>query len=341
MPSEAAPYGPRARSASSSWAARWRARRRKSERLAVERSDRFVLVFAGHIDNPEELEEALPKAGRDVADTDAALALRAVEAWGDAAADRIVGPFALAAWDRQRRRLWCARDFVGMRPLFYHASDSLFLFASDMHALFLEPSVPREPDEGIVAEYLAVAPTSREETLFKGIKRVLPGHWLAVEKDKVGGARYWFPPTQLLSFDSDVEAAEQLRDALTRATKACVRGHSRVAAHLSGGLDSSSIVVTARKLLGPDNVEAASLIFPGLKDCDERPYIDAVQALTGGPAITVPFRPAGLDVLFRWTERFLDLPDSPNGTMHLSPARGAAGTRSPRAPGRTTAEICG
>ncbi len=74
-------------------------------------------------------------------------------------------------------------------------------------------------------------------------------------------------------------------------------------------------MVTARKLLGPDSVEAASLIFPGLKDCDERPYIDAVQALTGGPAITVPFRPAGLDVLFRWTERFLDLPDSPNGTM--------------------------
>ena len=158
VPSEAAPYGPRARWASSSWAARWRARRRKIGRSSSSAATGSSWCSPATSTTRRSWKRRCPRQGVRVADTDAALALRAVEAWGDAAADRIVGPFALAAWDRQRRRLWCARDFVGMRPLFYHASDSLFLFASDMHALFLEPSVPREPDEGIVAEYLRGRP---------------------------------------------------------------------------------------------------------------------------------------------------------------------------------------
>src|SRR5205814_9802906 len=85
----------------------------------------------------------------------AALALSAISAWGEAALDRIVGPFALAAWDRERRRLLCARDYMGLRPLFHHLDDRLFVFASDLHALFEERSIPHEVNEGVAAEYLA------------------------------------------------------------------------------------------------------------------------------------------------------------------------------------------
>lgn len=287
-----------------------------AEAPAIEHSERFVLVFAGHIDNPQELQASLPEPRRQMHRGDSALALRAVEAWGDAAADRIVGPFAFAVWNRERRRLWCARDFLGMRPVFYHLSDRLFLFASDIHALFAEPMVSRQPNEGAVAEFMAAAPTNREETLYTDIKRVLPGRWLAVETEKADSAEHWRPPTELLSFDSDVEAAERLRDVFAVATRACLRGVPLAAAHLSGGLDSSSVVVMARQLSAPALVETASLLFPGLRGCDEGRYIDAVKAATGGPAVDLPFRPAGLEPLLRWTETFKDVPDSPNGTMH-------------------------
>jgi asparagine synthase (glutamine-hydrolysing) len=285
----------------------------RQQGLGVAHGERLVLVFAGHIDNPEELKAALPEAGRDA--DDAALALRAVETWGDAATNRIVGPFAFAVWDRERRRLFCARDFLGMRPVYYHLSDTAFVFASDIHALFEDASVPRRVNEGMVAEFLAVAPTSPEETLHAAVFRVLPGHWLAVEASRLGTGRHWEPPSHLRDFPSEADAAEQLRTEFTRATRSCLRGHGRAAVELSGGLDSSSVVVLARRVMSHAQVETASLLFPGLPDCDERPYVDAIKDATGGPALQIPFRPLGIEPLFSWAARFHDIPQAPNGTM--------------------------
>ncbi len=114
------------------------------------------LVWNGRLDNREELLEALAVRGENPVDrTDPGLALAAYRLWGGDCVQRLIGDFAMAIWDVRLRQLWCARDYIGVRPFFYFWDGKTFLFAPEIRGLLAHPLVSLKINEGMAGEYLA------------------------------------------------------------------------------------------------------------------------------------------------------------------------------------------
>ncbi len=257
----------------------------------------LYLVLDGRVDNLEQLGGA----------TDAEAVLNAYAQWGEACPEHILGDYAFAIWDANTRRLFCARDFLGIRPFYYHFDGKRLLFASELRALLEDDSIRREPNEGMIGEIVANSITSVEETLYRGVLRLPPAHSLTLEHKRPRLSRYWNPEgIRVERGISDEEYAERFLDIFTDAVHVRLRSHAPVAADLSGGLDSSSVVVTARAMEA--TLDTFSIVFPGLP-CDETRYIRAVASACGIPGHAVraaPFDPE------EETRRTLDLPSPPN-----------------------------
>ncbi|HYW17319.1 MAG TPA: asparagine synthase-related protein, partial [Allosphingosinicella sp.] len=223
---------------------------RRKQRVASGGGGSTLLVADSRLDNREELCEALaiPAAeGRGLADP--AIILRAIERWDEAAVERLQGDFAFAFWDSRRRRLLLARDFLGHRPLHYARRDGFFAFASMPKGLHALPEIPSAPDREAVAGFLALIPEDGSETFFQGIDKVRAGEILAVTRDGLSSTRWWRPPLEPLRLKGTEDYAEALREQFDRAVADRLRGaESGVAAHLSGGLDSSAVAATAARL---------------------------------------------------------------------------------------------
>ncbi|OAI49629.1 hypothetical protein AYO44_06390 [Planctomycetaceae bacterium SCGC AG-212-F19] len=241
----------------------------------------LCLTLDGRVDNRDDLREALEaKGARLRTATDAELVLKAYESWGKDCPERILGDFAFAVWDRRNRWLFCARDFLGKKPFYYHLQSHKFLFGSELRLVLEDETVERKPNEGMVAEYLASRITSQEETLFSEILRLPPAHWLIVQPGALVKKRFWdIDPANTVRYRNDREYADHFLNLLRQAVRCCLRSQAPVGAYLSGGLDSSSVVCVAHSLLAErgsgSGPEAFSVMFPG-RDCDETKYITAV-----------------------------------------------------------------
>ncbi|HEX8241580.1 MAG TPA: asparagine synthase-related protein [Allosphingosinicella sp.] len=211
---------------------------------------RFVLVADVRLDNRPELAAAL---GLDPAGTslmaDSTLLLRALERWGEAALERLLGDFAFAFYDSLERRLLLARDPLGQRPLFWHRGEGFVAFASMPCGLHALGSIERRPDETSLIRYLGGLPRSGPESFFENVERVEPGHVVTVAPDRTIRRRYWRPrrlELGLRTFDDHVEA---FRSELDSAVARRLRGAGDVvAAHLSAGWDSNAVAATAARL---------------------------------------------------------------------------------------------
>jgi asparagine synthase (glutamine-hydrolysing) len=214
---------------------------------------RFALVADLRLDNRAELAAELrldPAEASLLADS--ALLLLALERWGEAAVDRLLGDFAFAFFDSQERRLLLARDPLGQKPLFWHRGGGFAAFASmpcGLHALGL---IERRPDETTLVRHLGGLPRAGPASFFDGIERVEPGHFVVLDPERTTRRRYWRPrrrPLGLKRFDDYVEA---FRSELDSAVARRLRGAGDlVAAHLSAGWDSNAVTATAARLVAP------------------------------------------------------------------------------------------
>lgn len=283
------------------------------------------LVLDGRIDNREELKTALePDGARLRSPSDAELVLRAYLRWGDDFAVRILGDYALAIWDARNRRLLLARDILGLKPLYYYVDAEKILWCSEIRPLFADPSVPKEPNEGMVGEFLADSITSLSETLYQGVFRVLPAHIVVfdIDRPELGPRmkRYWphhLPAT--VGCGTDGEYAERLREILQEAVRCRLRSLGPVGIELSGGLDSSFVACLASDAIRQGSVavggvEAFSLVFPG-SSCDESCFLDAVVARCGMPSNRICPPPQDLSWHRAQVVRDWLPPDYPNGSM--------------------------
>ena len=249
---------------------------------------RFTLVADIRLDNRAEIASALgiggPGHGRRA---DADLLLAAWERWEEASLQRLVGDFAFAVWDAERRRLVLARDFAGARPLHFHASSSLFAFASMPAGLHALPEIPRAPDLDFAARTVEAGNAPPSGSWYVGIERVRPGHLLTVSGGEAAQRRWWHPAAATLRLRRPQDYAEALRSRLDEAVRARLRGESRVAAHLSGGLDSSAVATSAAHLLAQGGHVTAFTALPRPGYCasrsppllDEGPLAAATAAL--------------------------------------------------------------
>ena len=199
--------------------------------------------------------------------TDADLVLRAYMRWGRHCPERLLGDFAFAVWDRRRRKLFCARDPVGVQPLYYARTPTGLVFASTIAAAVAAHGVPDALDEAAVAVSLTrsamwmTRTNTSTWTLFQAVRRVPPGHALAVkvEAERAPGTpgrictsleRHWRPEhTPRARPASDEDYARQFLEIYERAVRDRLHDADPVGVHLSGGLDSSSIAALAARSL--------------------------------------------------------------------------------------------
>lgn len=242
----------------------------------------LCLVFDGRVDNREELSAALEaKGAKPRTDTDAELVLRAYECWGEECPAKIIGDFAFALWDVRARKLFCARDPMGMRTFYYHTDGRTFIFASEMQPLFEVPSLRREPNLPLIGMYLLWQFNEQEETLYENVLRLPPAHSLTLRSGSPLKSRYWdIDPEYVIRYRTDEQYAEHFLHLFRESVRCRLRSAGPVGALLSGGLDSSSIVSTAQhlfaeKVIPGNGFETFSIIFDE-HPCDERRYIDEV-----------------------------------------------------------------
>ena len=185
---------------------------------------------------------------------DGDLILRAYLRWGTECPTHLLGDYAFVVWNARTRTLFCARDHIGARPFYYNGNRAGFVFASAVEAVLAAPGVSDALDEATVAASLTrIGLTTPTRTFFQAVRKLPPGHTLTVDFGARGGVRlqrYWRPEhaPRARPASDDAYAAEFL-DLYAKAVQARVRGPDPIGAHLSGGLDSSSIVVLAAREL--------------------------------------------------------------------------------------------
>jgi len=203
------------------------------------------IVFNGEIYNHRDLRPGLEERGhryRTVSDTETIIHL--YEELGEPAVERLSGMFAFAVWDSSRRELLLARDRLGIKPLYYALDgDGALYFASEIKALVEARAVAPEINYSALPDYLANHAPSGEETLFRGVKRLLPGHTLTWRDGQVEIRKYWD-----MSFAqnghsvvSDRDAIEQWTELFREAVRSHLMADVPLGVFLSGGIDSSAI----------------------------------------------------------------------------------------------------
>lgn len=286
----------------------------------VDQTGRLCLTLDGRIDNREELRAALGNDRRHLRnDTDAELVLQACRTWGTGSVVRLIGDFSFALWDGGRRELLCARDFLGKRPFYYHFNASSFRFASEPQAVLADSSIPREPNKGMVGEYLTVTMRSTTETLFKHLYRLPPAHFLVVSEGGLRVTRYWeWDPDLEIRCKDDRDYAAHFLDVCSSAVEARLRSPWPMMVELSGGVDSSSLVGVIEHLRRAGRCEsqldAYSIVFPG-RASDESRYIRAVARECGVVTHEVEPSPTGAAPYEAQAQLYLDMPDYPMTMM--------------------------
>jgi asparagine synthase (glutamine-hydrolysing) len=248
----------------------------------MDASGRFVCTFNGAIYNFVELRSLLQTHGfafRSTGDTE--VLLMAFVKWGAACLDRLNGMFALAIYDRATREIFCARDRLGVKPLVYAMNGRWFAFASEHKALISAGLATARPSAEGVYEFIAKGCSTGGRTLYEDIRSLPPGSALTVAPDRpVRIWEWWAPGRQRRDEDPADPSAETMRTVLEDAVRLRLRSDVTVGAHLSGGLDSSSIVAAAVRA-GGHGIATFTGAFPGVLHADERRYSRALADAVG------------------------------------------------------------
>lgn len=168
--------------------------------------------------------------------------VHAYEEWGVDCLPRLNGMFAFALWDGRQESLFLARDRIGKKPLYYQARDATFLFGSELKALLAHPGVGTCIDLTAVVDYFKYLYVPDPKTIFEGIRKLLPAHYLLARKGNVTIKQYWGVRFDSTTAASESELVDELSDLLEQAVRDRMVTDVPLGAFLSGGIDSSGVV---------------------------------------------------------------------------------------------------
>ncbi len=251
--------------------------------------DGLTVAFNGEIYNYIELREELERRGhrfRTTSDTE--VILRAYAEHGLDAVERLNGMFAFLLHDRPRRIVVAARDHFGIKPLYVHEAPGRLLFASEIKALLQHPEVAAEPDREGLEDYFTFQYVLGEATLFRGIRKVLPGHYLVIRTDDldVRTVRYWEPRFAVDTDHTEAYFADRLRHLIDHTVRIQMRSDVPVGAYLSGGMDSSLVtMLAAQRSAGPFKTFTGA--FREGPEFDETRYARVVAGAAGAESLVV------------------------------------------------------
>jgi len=262
---------------------------------------RCWIVFNGEIYNHRELRAELEARGYTFATrTDTEVLLQAYRAWGEDCLARLQGMYAFAVWDGGRGRLFCARDRLGIKPLYYGTPSGVFAFASEMKALLAYPELdPALDDEAVIGFLLHANCDYGERTLLRTVKALPPAHCLTVDpaSGRIDIRRYWHLDPETTNGVPDRERLDGLGTLLERTVRSHLLSDVRAGSCLSGGIDSSTVVSLMGKIWReqPEAAKALGESFLTFTSCweypelDEREYATAVTRAVGAePHLVFP-----------------------------------------------------
>jgi asparagine synthase (glutamine-hydrolysing) len=277
------------------------------------------IVFNGEIYNYADLRRRLEGAGHKFrTDSDTETIVHLYEDEGPECFSHLNGMFAIALWDANRRRLVLGRDRLGKKPLVYRHDAGRLLFASELKSLLEVPGLPRELDPTAIDAYLTYQYIPHPQTIFRGFRKLPPGHYAVYQDDKLEVRPYWRPDFTAERRITKPQAISELRELLSSAVQMRMRSDVPLGAFLSGGIDSS-IVVALMQQHAVEPVKTFTIGFP-VKEFDESRYAETVARHLKTDHRVLEVRPDALEVLpqlaYHYDEPFADSSAIP--TWYLS-----------------------
>lgn len=207
-----------------------------------------VLIFNGEIYNYKALREELKEDGYVFnSTTDSEVVIYGYDKWGEKLLDKVRGMFAFAIWDTIKEELFIARDFFGIKPLYYteNTKDGSFLFGSEIKSFLKNPNFNKEFNDDALKPFLTFQYSALEETFFKDVFKLKNGHFMRINKDGIEIKQYWkpeFKPTDksLEEYVTDIREVVEESVALHKETDV------EIGAFLSGGIDSSYVTCLSK-----------------------------------------------------------------------------------------------
>jgi asparagine synthase (glutamine-hydrolysing) len=206
------------------------------------------VVFNGEIYNYRELRTALESSGhRFHTASDTETIVHGYEQWGDDVFARLRGMFAVAIWDAPRRSLLVARDRAGIKPLYYAEAAGRLFFGSEAKCLLVNAEIDRSLDPAALDHFLAYQYTPRDRAIFRGVRKLPPGHLIRLENGRVHVRRYWRMEPRPAFRGSEHEVLDGFEELLSEAIRMHMVSDVPIGAFLSGGIDSSAVVALMAK----------------------------------------------------------------------------------------------
>ena len=264
------------------------------------------VVFNGEIYNHHALRSRLAPRHtlRSRADTEVLVHL--YEEHGPDLVHQLRGMFAFAIWDDLASRLTIARDRLGIKPLYYWTTNDGIAFASELRSLLALEEFPREIDPNAVQEYLALGYVPDPGCIFKGVRKLPPGHLLTWDATRgLQVRRYWSPVRPETPVSDEREVVEELRRLLSDAVGSHLESDVPLGAFLSGGIDSSTVVAQMKRLT-ESSVETFSIGFEE-EEFNEAPHAARVASELGTKHTELIVRPDA-DALIEQVARTYDEP---------------------------------
>lgn len=207
------------------------------------RSGRLWVVYNGEIYNYLEIRKELEALGHTFhSSSDTEVLLQAYEQWGAGCLQRFMGMYAFAIWDREKRELFAARDRLGIKPFYYQETAYGILFASEIKSIFTVQTCLRNVDLSLIDAYMDFGYVPGEETLHKGIKRLLPGHALVWRDNRITVFSYWDCEFGAQCDKGIIACVAETKKLLQDSIALHLRSDVPLGVFLSGGLDSSAVV---------------------------------------------------------------------------------------------------
>jgi len=241
---------------------------------------RYTLIFNGEIYNFRELRRELEQLGEHFRSTsDTEVLLLGYRQWGQGLLGKLRGMFAFAVWDSHLRHLLLVRDRIGIKPLFYAPLAEGLIFASEIKALFKHPAIRRKLNPSAVHSYLSLGFVPGPDTIFQGIRALMPGCFLEWSEGRLRTGRYWAPDfTAAPIAQSEEDLVDELDERLNEAVKFHLVADVPVGVFLSGGIDSSLVAAIAQRLTS-DRLHTFTIGFAG--GGDERHFARTVGEFIG------------------------------------------------------------
>ena len=247
-------------------------------------AQRYSIVYNGEIYNYIELRKELKKAGYHfVSNSDTEVILAAYDCYKEKCVQYFEGMFAFSIWDESEQTLFAARDRFGEKPFYYYCEKDIFIFGSEMKALWAA-GVQKQTEGKMLLNYITLGyvqnPADKAQTFFRDIYSLPPSHYLKLnaENYELEIENYWNIDKQALIKISEEEAIEKLDKLFSGSVFRRLRSDVPVGASLSGGLDSSTIIYYLKQQLrnASSQYKTFSAVFPGFEN-DESKYIEQVS----------------------------------------------------------------